>query len=314
MNNVKMLVNSAAASILVIIFSLVPLSLSAQTASIATMGGDYLSITKNGDYGNQTFSANSKNQHVGSFKITNNASESVVFNIKLGSTAGFFDFDFLSTTMLPTSLTNVRVVSGESGPNALPRATIWNANRVNLSLPGSLVPNSSLTFDVYADIGSIGGTFQIGARGLDGMGVSSGALYFASLAEVVPVPGQIMTISASSITTSDRTVSTEGWSPKPALPETYTSTEGWSPKPTNPAAVGASATMTKIIPAKFGDKGDNVTAIQKVLIAKGFLLTDATGYFGTKTRLAVKAFQKANGISSLGVIGSKTIAMLLQEK
>ena len=40
--------------------------------------------------------------------------------------------------------------------------------------------------------------------------------------------------------------------------------------------------------------------MQKKLIQLGYLDTDATGLFGSATREAVKAFQKAQGISADG--------------
>lgn len=59
------------------------------------------------------------------------------------------------------------------------------------------------------------------------------------------------------------------------------------------------------------DRGDNVKLLQQVLISKGYLGSQyATGYYGSRTTAAVKAFQKANGLSQDGVAGTKTIAKL----
>ena len=51
----------------------------------------------------------------------------------------------------------------------------------------------------------------------------------------------------------------------------------------------------------FGAKGDDVAALQKVLIGAGILSSDsATGYFGAATQAAVQRLQAANGIVSSG--------------
>lgn len=50
----------------------------------------------------------------------------------------------------------------------------------------------------------------------------------------------------------------------------------------------------------------DVTELQKILIAKGFLKTRATGVYGQATRVAVTAYQKANGIAQTGAVGPKT--------
>jgi N-acetyl-anhydromuramyl-L-alanine amidase AmpD len=56
---------------------------------------------------------------------------------------------------------------------------------------------------------------------------------------------------------------------------------------------------------KLGDKGDQVTTLQKMLNKFGYgLLED--GDFGKKTDTAVKAFQKSKGLISDGVVGEKT--------
>lgn len=69
----------------------------------------------------------------------------------------------------------------------------------------------------------------------------------------------------------------------------------------------ASAQSIEVRAAKQGDRGSNVVAIQKVLIAQGYLKTDATGTFGPKTKAAVVAFQKDNGLSAVGQVGPMTL-------
>ena len=59
------------------------------------------------------------------------------------------------------------------------------------------------------------------------------------------------------------------------------------------------------------DKLDIVRTIQDVLIKKGYLKGKSTGYCGTDTVAAVKAFQKAEGLTVDGQAGTKTLELLL---
>ena len=59
------------------------------------------------------------------------------------------------------------------------------------------------------------------------------------------------------------------------------------------------------------DKLDVVKTIQDALIKKGYLKGKSTGYCGTDTVAAVKAFQKAEGLTVDGQAGTKTLELLL---
>ena len=59
------------------------------------------------------------------------------------------------------------------------------------------------------------------------------------------------------------------------------------------------------------DKLDVVKTIQDALIKKGYLKGKSTGYCGTDTVAAVKAFQKANNLTMDGQAGTKTLELLL---
>lgn len=65
-----------------------------------------------------------------------------------------------------------------------------------------------------------------------------------------------------------------------------------------------------ITPARLGASGANVTAIQKALIATGYLSTSATGYYGPATAAAVEAFQEDNGLAVVGSVGPATAGLL----
>lgn len=60
-----------------------------------------------------------------------------------------------------------------------------------------------------------------------------------------------------------------------------------------------------------GSSGAEVAELQKFLIANGYAIpTGATGYFGSQTQAAVKAFQKAHTIIQTGTVGPLTRAEL----
>ena len=55
-----------------------------------------------------------------------------------------------------------------------------------------------------------------------------------------------------------------------------------------------------------GCKGDEVVALQEILINQGYLSGKADGNFGKMTETAVLAFQKANGIPETGIVDEAT--------
>ena len=63
-------------------------------------------------------------------------------------------------------------------------------------------------------------------------------------------------------------------------------------------------------PLRLGSRGSEVKAVQKRLKELGYLNDSADGVFGPKTEAAVKAFQKRNGLTADGVVGTATRAKL----
>jgi peptidoglycan hydrolase-like protein with peptidoglycan-binding domain len=57
-----------------------------------------------------------------------------------------------------------------------------------------------------------------------------------------------------------------------------------------------------------------VSELQEFLISKGYLQGKSTGTFFAKTVLAVKAFQKANGLAQTGTIGPQTRALIALQR
>ena len=59
-----------------------------------------------------------------------------------------------------------------------------------------------------------------------------------------------------------------------------------------------------------GSSGSAVRTVQRLLISLGYMKGSADGIYGTKTYLAVQAFQKANNLTVDGMVGQATLARL----
>lgn len=97
-------------------------------------------------------------------------------------------------------------------------------------------------------------------------------------------------------------------SPVPNQTEAPTAT----PAPTS-APTPALTPNSRYAKIAFGDSGSNVKKLQTRLIELGYLPKgSADGQYGYKTYNAVKAFQKANGLSADGVAGPVTLTNLYE--
>jgi peptidoglycan hydrolase-like protein with peptidoglycan-binding domain len=84
-----------------------------------------------------------------------------------------------------------------------------------------------------------------------------------------------------------------------------------SPSPsTAPKSASAAPTKPPHVGLAVGDKGPQVTALQKRLVQLGFWLSAADGSYGDTTQQAVLAFQKAAGLERDGVAGPQTMKAL----
>lgn len=61
---------------------------------------------------------------------------------------------------------------------------------------------------------------------------------------------------------------------------------------------------------RYGDAGAEVVALQQCLVDRGYLDTSTFGNFSDKTEAAVKQFQRDQGLTDDGVVGSQTAAAL----
>ena len=113
-------------------------------------------------------------------------------------------------------------------------------------------------------------------------------------------------------------------SPKPAAtpaapvtPSAKPSARASAPATTKPAAKPSVKVSPTATPSpkprttlKFGDRGPKVLALQQQLTDLGYWLGEPDGHFGSLTRQAVYALQKAAGISRDGTVGPKTAKAL----
>ena len=107
---------------------------------------------------------------------------------------------------------------------------------------------------------------------------------------------------------------TPAMTPVPTTATPTTSVPG--PAPTQTPSEPATPTPTPTLTPKprtslqYGDRGDQVLAVQQRLSELGYWLGKPDGHFGGLTQQAVFALQKAAGISRDGIVGPQTKAAL----
>lgn len=97
--------------------------------------------------------------------------------------------------------------------------------------------------------------------------------------------------------------------PDPVVTPTPTPTPAPTPTPT-PIAPKEPKLKAPARPLKKGSAGIDVRTLQTALKQKGYLTGTIDGILGTKTRAAVIAFQRANGLRADGVAGNLTYSRL----
>lgn len=115
------------------------------------------------------------------------------------------------------------------------------------------------------------------------------------------IPKPTVTPKATATPKKTATPKATATSKKTATPKpTATPKKTATPKPTATPAVGTYTLLKK------GSRGNSVTQLQQRLISLHYLTGTADGIYGTGTESAVKAFQKANGLTADGIAGSAT--------
>jgi peptidoglycan hydrolase-like protein with peptidoglycan-binding domain len=96
----------------------------------------------------------------------------------------------------------------------------------------------------------------------------------------------------------------------PATHTAVAATQQTTAPATTGSVLGAS-TYNFTSDLSYGSKGADVTALQSVLIADGYLnISSPTGWFGPLTKAAVIKYQTARNISGTGYVGPLTLASL----
>ena len=110
----------------------------------------------------------------------------------------------------------------------------------------------------------------------------------------VPTGGTIVFDQNTPAPGADSTIQTVTETPTPAIPTT--------PAPITPTPTPKSM--------RLGFQGDAVRTVQRKLRDLGYYTGSIDGDFGAETEKAVKAFQKANGLSADGKVGELTLKKL----
>lgn len=82
---------------------------------------------------------------------------------------------------------------------------------------------------------------------------------------------------------------------------------------TDTSATSTTVATTNPNTLQYGDSGDRVTTLQTALVKLGYDTNGVDGRYGAGTRKAVVAFQKANGLTTDGLAGTKTQQMLYSQ-
>ena len=109
-------------------------------------------------------------------------------------------------------------------------------------------------------------------------------------------------------TPADNTTTATGGDTTTTTPATTTTNTTTTTTPTTPTgSVSAANGYTAAGSMTIGATGDEVTKLQNRLIALGYLSGRADGIYGQKTAAAVRAFQRAAGLTADGIAGKYTI-------
>ena len=73
---------------------------------------------------------------------------------------------------------------------------------------------------------------------------------------------------------------------------------------------GSGSNTVSSIPIKYGSRGNDVKTIQSKLKNWGYYAGAVDGVFGSGTKSAVSSFQKKNGLTADGIVGSRTLKAL----
>lgn len=79
-------------------------------------------------------------------------------------------------------------------------------------------------------------------------------------------------------------------------------------------ALSLSVSLTALASFSNGDEGQEVLDIQKRLVELNYPVSSLTGFFGSQTELAVRSFQKDQGLTVDGVVGPETFKAIMNKE
>lgn len=239
--------------------------------------------------------------------------------------AAYNDVTLTTSTVLSVGGINLNI----SGSSATVQSIVVSGGNITATLlPGSSLAITSATKN---QITQSGGTSYITSQQCDGNGSNMTFSYPSGAGSPATV---VITPSATICTTSSSGGGGGGGGagggggvitgPLSIGRQTNTPTQATSSassgivQTSSPSGSGLSAPPPVAVAAVFvrnlqlGSKGADVTALQSILIQKGFLDGTPSGYYGARTAAAVKKFQTAYNLSPLGTVGPQTRAILNQ--
>ncbi len=285
-----------------ITFSAVPIGMTSPITYIVTDSSLYTSINYSNIDSNGNFSWTPNDRDAGSHTITVTATDSLGKSASASITANvsralsiLFSPSYQNATITP----NVTITSYIIGSGFVSSPSFSLSDYATSSLSSNNIDKLSGRL-VWTPTVSDAGVHNIKIVATDSYGLSASTT-------------MKIFVSSSSIGTAVSGVASAAISPFAKA------TDGTQSAANNPATVSSASAVSAVSSGnkyKFnkalslGSRGADVTELQKRLIAEGFLSGTATGYFGSLTVTAVKKYQSANGISTLGNVGPATRAQL----
>jgi hypothetical protein len=195
------------------------------------------------------------------------------------------------------------VTSSVSGNTLTLIGNTSGATTLNVcSSNGMCSPLSVNTGGVYQNPSSIGFSLSLAISEHESFNLTggSGSSYYLQSGMSSPVlaviSGNMLTVTGVNYGTGTVTVCQNGNTT--CLPLTFVVNQSATP------GTGGQFTFTKDL--WFDLSGTDVEELQNFLIGNNYLSSEATGYFGSLTRDAVRRYQAANNISQTGYVGPLT--------
>lgn len=271
-------------------------AISLSQSAVSILAGQSSNITILG--GSTPYSISSSNNSADIFNSDISGNILTIYGVNPGSATASICAAIGCTTL------NITINSTTSTNNAPPT---FSQNNILLNIGQQLTVNVAGTGNYYISANSVP---TVASEQISGSSINISAMQIGTTnLNVCQSDGQCATLY---ITVSGPTAQTTT-----TLPQGCTSTFGYSPLTGQSCATGVTiptATSTYVFPRYlgYGDKGDDVLMLQKILIQQGFFSATPNGHYGPATKVAVQKFQKAHGINQTGNVGQLTKGALDQ--